>query len=109
MLLSVSFCVVVCVARKSSQKPEPLSQFKVTSSREMPVKAQLQDSMIARCLDVELHPLVPFLIDGFVFAMPGSKARMNPTARLHAFAESRHIRKRSVSIDPVYDWNKSSA
>ena len=45
----------------------------------MPVKAQLQDSMIARCLDVELHALVPFLIDGFVFAMPGSKARMNPT------------------------------
>ena len=43
----------------------------------MPVKAQLQDSMIARCLDVELHSLVPFLIDGFVFAMPGTKARMN--------------------------------
>jgi hypothetical protein len=41
----------------------------------------------ARCLDVELHSLVPFLIDGFVFAMPDSKARMNPTARLHAFAE----------------------
>ena len=42
--------------------------------------------MIARGLDVELHSLVPFLIDGFVFAMPapwcGSKARMNPTARL---------------------------
>ena len=79
--------VVVRVARKSSRKLEPLSQFKATSSREMPVKAQLQDSMIARCLDVELHSLVPFLIDGFVFAMPGSKARMNPTARLHAFAE----------------------
>ena len=30
--------------------------------------------MIARCLDVELHSLVPFLIDGFVFAMPGSGA-----------------------------------
>ena len=45
----------------------------------MPVKAQLQDSMIARCLDVELRSLVPFLIDGFVFAMPGSKARVNPT------------------------------
>jgi hypothetical protein len=43
--------------------------------------------VIARCLDVELHALVPFLIDGFLFAMPGSKARMNPTARLHAFAE----------------------
>jgi hypothetical protein len=27
--------------------------------------------VIARCLDVELHSLVPFLIDGFVFAMPG--------------------------------------
>ena len=79
--------VVVRVARKSSRKLEPLSQFKATSSREMPVKAQLQDSVIARCLDVELHSLVPFLIDGFVFAMPGSKARMNPTARLHAFAE----------------------
>ena len=52
-----------------------------------PVKAQLQDSMIARCLDVELHSLVLFLIDSFVFAMPGSKVRMNPTARLHAFAE----------------------
>ena len=75
----------------------------------MPVKAQLQDSVIARCLDVELHSLVPFLIDGFVFAMPGSMARMNPTAHLHAFAELRHIRKRSVSIDTVYDWNKSSA
>ena len=75
----------------------------------MPVKAQLQDSMIARCLDVELHSLVPFLIDGFVFAMPGSKARMNPTARLHAFAEIRHIREISASIDTVYDWNKSSA
>ena len=71
--------VVVRVARKSSRKLEPLSQFKATSSREMPVKAQLQDSMIARCLDVEHHSLVPFLIDGFVFAMPGSKARMNPT------------------------------
>ena len=79
--------VVVRVARKSSRKLEPLSQFKATSSREMPVKAQLQDSVIARCLDVELHSLVPFPIDGFVFAMPGSKARMNPTARLHAFAE----------------------
>ena len=67
--------------------------------------------MIARCLDVELHSLVPFLIDGFVFAMPGSKARMNAhaTACLHAFAEIRHIRERSVSIDTVYDWNKSSA
>ena len=75
----------------------------------MPVKAQLQDSVIARCLDVELHSLVPFLIDGFVFAMPGSKARMNPTARLHAFAEIRHIHEGSVSIDTVYDWNKSSA
>ena len=30
--------------------------------------------MTARCLDVELHSLVPFLIDGFVFAMPGSGA-----------------------------------
>ena len=79
--------VVVRVARKSSRKLEPLSQFKATSSREMPVKAQLQDSMIARCLDVEHHSLVPFLIDGFMFAMSGSKARMNPTARLHAFAE----------------------
>ena len=64
--------------------------------------------MIARCLDVELHSLVPFLIDGFVFAMPGSKARMNPNARLHTFAETRHIRERSVSIDTVYDWDKSS-
>ena len=62
-------------------------------SREMPVKAQLQDSMIARCLDIEHHSLVPFLIDGFVFAMPGLKARMNPTVRLHAFAEIRHIPK----------------
>ena len=44
----------------------------------MPVKAQLQDSMIARCLDVELHSLVPFLIDGFVFAIPGLSACMNP-------------------------------
>ena len=44
--------------------------------------------MIARCLDIELHSLVPFLTDGFLFAMPGSKARMNPTARLHAFAEA---------------------
>ena len=35
--------------------------------------------MIARYLDVELDLLVPFLIDGFVFAMPGSKARRNPT------------------------------
>ena len=52
---------------------------------------------------------MPFLIDGFVFAMPGSKARMNPTARLHAFAEIRHIREKGVSIDTVYDWNKSSA
>ena len=75
----------------------------------MPVKAQLQDSMIARCLDVELHSLVPFLIDGFVFAMPGLKARMNPTAHLHAFAEIRHIRERGLSIDTFYDWNKSSA
>ena len=75
----------------------------------MPVKAQRQGSMIARCLDVELHSLVPFLIDGFVFAMPGSMARMNPTARLHAFAEIRHISERSVSTDTVYDWNKSSA
>ena len=65
--------------------------------------------VIARCLDVELHSLVPLLIDGFMFAMPGSKARMNPTARLHAFAEIRHIRERSVSIDTVYDWNKPSA
>jgi hypothetical protein len=65
--------------------------------------------VIARCLNVELHALVPFLIDGFLFAMPGSKARMNPTARLHAFAGRRHIRERSVSIDTVYDWNKSNA
>ena len=35
--------------------------------------------MIARCLDVELHSLVPFFIDGFVFAMPGATARMNST------------------------------
>ena len=75
----------------------------------MSVKAQLQENVIARCLEVELHSLVPFLIDGFVFAMPGSMARMNPTARLHAFAEIRHFRERSVSIDTVYDWNKSSA
>ena len=80
-------CAVRAHARKPSRKLEPLSQFKATSSWEMPVKAQLQDSMIARWLDVELHSLVPFPIDGFVFAMPGSKARMNPTARLHAFAE----------------------
>ena len=53
----------------------------------MSVKAQLQENVIARCLEVELHALVPFLIDGFVFAMPGSMARMNLTARLHAFAE----------------------
>ena len=57
--------------------------------------------MIAHCLDVELHALVPFLIDGFLFAMPGSKARMNPTARLHAFAEIRHIREGSISIDTI--------
>ena len=36
---------------------------------------------------------MPFLIHGFVFAMPGSKARTNPTARLHAFAEIRHMRE----------------
>ena len=53
----------------------------------MSVKAQLQESVIARCLDVELHSLVLFLIDGFVFAMPGSMAHMNPTVCLHAFAE----------------------
>ena len=100
--------VVVRVARKSSRKLEPLSQFKATSSREMPVKAQLQDSVIARSQDDAHHSLVPFL-DGFVFAMPGSKARMNPTARLHAFAEIRQIRERSVLTDTVYDWNKSSA
>ena len=52
---------------------------------------------------------MPFLIDGFVFAMPGSKVRMNLTALLHAFADIRHIRERSASIDTVYDWNKSSA
>ena len=75
----------------------------------MAVKAQLQGSVIARCLDVELHSLVPFLIDGFVFAMPGSMARMNLTARLHVFAELRHFREGSVSMDTVYDWNKSSA
>ena len=45
----------------------------------MPVKVEFQDGVIARCLDVELHSLVPFLIDGFVFAMLGSKARMSPT------------------------------
>ena len=61
--------------------------------------------MIAPCLDVGLHSLVLFLIDGFVFAMPGSKARMNPTARLHAFAEIRHIHERSASMDTVYDWS----
>ena len=59
--------------------------------------------MIARGLDVELHSLVPFPIVGFVFAMPGLKAHMNPTVRLHAFTEIRHIRERSVSIDTVYD------
>ena len=100
--------VVMCVARKLSRKLEPLSQFKATSSREMPVKAQLQDSMIACCLDVELHSLVLFPIDGFVFAMPGLKAHMNPTVCLHAFTEIRHICERSVSIDTVYDWNKPS-
>ena len=71
----------------------------------MPVKAQLQDSVIARCLDVELHSLVPFPIDGFVFAMPGSGAHES----FHAFAERWHIHERSVPIDTVYDWNKSSA
>ena len=50
-------CVVMHVAQKLSQKLEPLLQFKATSSQEMPVKAQLQDSMIAHCLDVELHSL----------------------------------------------------
>ena len=82
-------CVLLCVwlGNRVENSSLALSQFKATSSREMPVKAQLQDSMIARCLDVELHSLVPFLIDGFVFAMPGSKARMNLTAHLHAFAE----------------------
>ena len=35
--------------------------------------------MIAHRLDVELHSLVPFLVNGFVFAIPGSKARVNPT------------------------------
>ena len=35
--------------------------------------------MTACYLDAELDSLVPFLIDGFVFAMPGSKARMNCT------------------------------
>ena len=75
----------------------------------MSVKAQLQESMIAPCLDVELHSLVLFLIDSFVLAMPGSMARMNLTAHLHAFTEIRHFRERSVSIDTVYDWNKSSA
>ena len=81
-------CVLSCVwLDKSSRKLEPLSQFKAMSSQEMPVKAQLQGSVTARCLDGELHSLVPFPIDGFVFAMPGSKARMNPTACLHAFAE----------------------
>ena len=107
-------CVCCCVcavhahARKLSRKLEPLSQFKATSSREMSVKAQLQESVITHCLGVELHSLVLFLINGFMFAMPGSMARMNPTARLHAFADIRHICKGSVSIDTVYDWNKSS-
>ena len=54
--------------------------------------------MIARCLDVELHSLVPFLIDGFVFAMPGLMAYMNPTARLHAFAEIRHSHASTIFI-----------
>ena len=101
--------VIVRVARKSSRKPEPLLQLKATSSRETPLKAYLQDSVTARCLDVDLHSLVLFLIDGFVFAMPDSKARMNPTAHLHVFAERRHIRERSASIDADYDLNKSSA
>ena len=34
--------------------------------------------MIARRLDVEFHSSVPFLIDGFVFALPGSSVRMSP-------------------------------
>ena len=33
--------------------------------------------MIACGLDVELDSLVPFLMDGFIFAIPGSSARMN--------------------------------
>ena len=84
--------VVVRVARKSSRKLEPLSQFKATSSREMPVKAQLQDSMIACCLDVEHHSLVPFLIDGFMFAMSGSKARSG----IHVRPRARHRKHEAV-------------
>ena len=82
-------CVLLCmhVALKLSRNLEPLSQFKATSLWEMPVKAQLQGSMISHCLHVEPHSLVLFLIDGFVFAMPGLKVCMNPTACLHAFTE----------------------
>ena len=62
----------------------------------MPVKAQLQDSMIARCLDVELHSLVPFLIDGFLFAMPGSKARMNPTPDSCLRGDTTYLQKNCI-------------
>ena len=62
-----------------SKRIEPLSQSKAMSSRGMPVKAQRQDGVIPHCLAVGLHSLVPFHIDGFVFAMPGLKARMDPT------------------------------
>ena len=88
--------VVVRVARKSSRKLEPLSQFKATSSREMPVKAQLQDSVIARCLDVELHSLVPFPIDGFVFAMPGSGAHESHCAPSCLRGKKTYPRKKRI-------------
>ena len=62
----------------------------------MPVKAQLQDSMIARCLDVELRSLVPFLIDGFVFAMPDAKARMNSTPDSCLRGDKTYPRKKRI-------------
>ena len=54
--------------------------------------------MIARYLDVELHSLVPFLIDGFVFAIPGSKARMNP------MNYPMLSRRQDVSAKEAYRW-----
>ena len=68
----------VCArAQKMSRRIEPLSHSEAMSWRGLPVKAQLQAGVIARHLNVELHSLVPFLIDGFMFAIPGSSARVN--------------------------------
>ena len=101
-------CAVCARARKTEWKNRTSAAFEATSWRGLPVKALLQAGAI-------VHQL-PGCRASFTGALSHRQLRVCDSWlqcaheshwQVHALAEIRHIRERSVSIDTVYDSSAS--